>query len=521
MNFIKTINAEDVLQINPLVKDYWSQKLNDWKAPEKLDDFIQLARAKKNHYLNRSVLVEAFQHTYDLAGIPAPEVLMELQGENTFTITTGHQLNLFTGPAFFVIKIAQTIQLARALNAYQNEFKFIPVYWMASEDHDLEEIQKVHWFDGTCHWDKEDEDKLVGRYNLDDFEAQLNAPNHMLSRQLLKDLSFFYKQSKTLSEAHIKLVNHLFADTKELLILEPDQQRLKTLFMPVMEKELKDKVLEKQIQKTIKTFKKEYKIQVNPRSCHLFKIDEQNVRYRIDHEKDLEINGKTYALNEVLNDLKQNPQNYSPNALMRPLYQECILPNVGYIGGWAEVAYWLELEQVFEPLNIDRPILVPRKTFLFLSEEQHEKWSQLNSIHALFQSELENSNEEIAALIETNEHLFEQFKLDLEKAATPMNAPYLNIQENYIRNWEGIKVKFYKKIRQNLKNIEKLERRKLEGKRLKEQMLKSEIFPKGKLNERVFNWFELSLKAGDGNHLEDLLREIKPLNYKEIDIITY
>lgn len=523
MKKYSAINAEDAISVNPLVAAYWSQGFKSWNAPAELDDFIKQIKSKKNTFLNRKVLHQAFQDTYIKANMDCPENVDFLLKDNVYTITTGHQLNLFSGPAFFVIKIAQAIQLARALNAYQNEYHFVPVYWMASEDHDLEEIQSVNWFNGTCSWNRKDEGKVVGRLDLDDFDTLFSAPQDFLSQELLKELKFIYQNANTLAEAHIKVVQHLFKSEKDLLILDPDHKELKKQFVPVMKKELEHKWMLNKITATLDSFEKDYKVQVNPRSCHLFYINENNDRLRIDHDNEGEwmVDGEAWSHDFLLKRLNQFPENFSPNALMRPLYQECVLPNVAYIGGWAEVAYWLELEGIFAEGEIDRPLLIPRKTMVFLSKEQKNKWLQLNSLNSLFKNDLDRSNEDIAAVIAQNNSLFENFKEELDVAAEKMNEPYLNIQENYLHNWEGIKKKFYNKIRTNLKNIEKLERQKLQSKREKEQALKAEIFPKGKLNERVINWFELSLKSGEGDHVSFLIEEIEGLNFKEIDIIEY
>ena len=133
--------------------------------------------------------------------------------EDTFTVTTGHQLCLFTGPLYFLYKIISTINLTEELKVKYPKFNFIPVYWMATEDHDFEEIRSFKYNDENIRWES-DQNGEVGKFltsnlkpTLDKFSQLL--PNNINSNKLVKLFEESYIKSKDLSEATRKLVHEL------------------------------------------------------------------------------------------------------------------------------------------------------------------------------------------------------------------------------------------------------------------------------------------------------------------------
>ena len=113
--------------------------------------------------VNRTLLVEVLQDQYQ-GSDDAPQIA-SLAQPNTFTVTTGHQLNLFTGPLYVIFKILSTINLARQLKKAYPAYHFVPVYWMASEDHDWDEINHIHLFGKKIQWDT-DQKGPVGRFDI-------------------------------------------------------------------------------------------------------------------------------------------------------------------------------------------------------------------------------------------------------------------------------------------------------------------------------------------------------------------
>lgn len=386
----KTISLKQTNYFSSLMLDYIDQK-EDLKSfyhrfPT-FNAYIDQAKEKLPFYQHRSLLVKQLHaQMSDLELSKKQKKNLDLLAKtNTVTITTGHQLNLFTGPIFFFYKILQVIKQCKELNKAQDEINFVPVFWMATEDHDFEEINHFRFQDRVIHWEKT-HGGPVGQLTTDGLEEVFNSylsliPSGKKKEELKQLIEQSYLSSKTLTEATRKLVHLLFSHYG-LIMIDGDDQALKEVMVPIFEKELTNQTaFEKVNQQKEKLEQLHYTIQVNPREINLFYISNSLSRERIVFE-----NGKYYVLNtsvsftkeEILQELKQHPEKFSPNVILRPLYQETILPNVAYIGGGGELAYWLELKPMFDAYGQIFPLLVLRNSMLIRTKKQYHKQLALN-----------------------------------------------------------------------------------------------------------------------------------------------
>ncbi|PTT10540.1 bacillithiol biosynthesis cysteine-adding enzyme BshC, partial [Flavobacterium sp. HMWF030] len=334
-----------------LMQDYLDQKpelkslYNHFPTLENFEKQINEKQANFDNE-NRIPLVETLKKQYQNIEISdsTKQNIELLSLPNTFTITTGHQLNLFSGPLYFLYKIISTINLTKELKLKYPANNFVPIYWMATEDHDFEEINYFNFKGKKFRWNKESSGP-VGRLStggLDEFfeiySLELgSSTNANVLKNLFKDA---YLKHDNLADATRYLANNLFANYG-LVILDADDANLKRAFVPFIKEELEHQTSFKTVQKTIEQLSN-YTIQVNPREINLFYI-EDNLRERIIFENDKYYvnNTKTsFSKDEILKLLESNPEKFSPNVIMRPLYQEIILPNLCYIGGGGEIAYW-------------------------------------------------------------------------------------------------------------------------------------------------------------------------------------
>ncbi len=307
-----------------------------------------------------------------------------LKKSNTYTITTGHQLNVFTGPMYFLYKIVSTINLAKKLKENFPEENFVPVYWMATEDHDFEEINHLFLENKKVAWEVESSGP-VGRKSTQTIETVFEEFSSIIGNNKNADkLKSLFKKSyveqKTLTEATKYLVNELFGETG-LVIVDGDDKKLKSLLIPYVKKELLESYAVKSIQETNTFLEKHYRLQVTPREINFFYI-EDTVRERIVFEDGLyKVNNTEIAFTkeEILTELNKNPEKFSPNVIMRPLYQEVVLPNLSYIGGGGELAYWLQLKELFNSSNIPFPILMLRNSVLFTTEKLSKKLEKIGA----------------------------------------------------------------------------------------------------------------------------------------------
>ena len=308
--------------------------------------------------------------------------------KNSYTITTGHQLSLFTGPLFFIYKIIQVIKICDQLKNNYANYNFIPIFWMASEDHDFEEIKSFNLYEKTFSYDYNYKKYCTGKIKtlqMSSMHEELKIffegkPNQ---KALLDLFNKSYKKEKNLSCATRSLVYQLFKDYN-IIVLDPDDHRLKVYFKELALDELKNFSSHKIVNNTIKKIKNSYdkkiKIQVNPRILNLFYITKSE-RYRIEYkdgEYTLIGKNKTFKKDEFINHIESNPDCISPNVILRPLYQESILPNLAYVGGGSEISYWLELKDLFNFYKLPFPILAVRKSLLLISKRDFEKIDGLN-----------------------------------------------------------------------------------------------------------------------------------------------
>ena len=263
---VDCIDFEKTGQFSRIFLDYINQNhsLNDfYSAFPSLENMEALS---ENYTpVNREVLVQSLKNQYE--GFSVTEATSQninlLKEENTFTVTTGHQLNLASGPLFFVFKIITTINLAKELKAKYPNKNFVPVFWMASEDHDFEEINHFHLFGKKYEWNSE-QTGAVGRFSTEGISevlAQLPESIELLNKA--------YSQP-TLSKATRYLVNELFGE-QGLVILDADDIDLKKEFVSIAEKELFERKSEKTILATSEKLEAlDYKAQVHPREINLF-----------------------------------------------------------------------------------------------------------------------------------------------------------------------------------------------------------------------------------------------------------
>ncbi len=477
-------------------------------------------RIKANHKLDRGALVQTLKDQYKNLRISSgtSKNIDLLSDDTSFTITTGHQLNLFTGPLYFLYKIISAINLSKQLKSEFPIYDFVPIYWMATEDHDFEEIQFFNFKNNKVSWDRESSG-AVGRLNtdgleivLEDFTEQLgNSKNAKYIAGLFRKA---YLEQDNLTDATRFLANELFGD-HGLVILDADASELKRNFAPYIKDELLEQTSFKEITKTNTQFEKNYKIQVKPREINLFYLDKE-LRERIvleDGEYKIINTDLSFSVDEILQVLDCFPEKFSPNVLMRPLYEEVILPNLCYIGGGAEVTYWLELKRYFEKVEIPFPIVLLRNSALLISTKQMGKIKKLNvSVEEIFLKQNDLLNKKVKDISEIAIDFSSQ-KQQLQSMFVELEA----ISHCTDRSFLGAVKAQEKKQLNGLENLEKrlLKAQKRKYKEIVDRITKihKELFPQYILQERYDNFSEFYLDFGQ-ELISDLLDSLDPLELK-------
>ena len=332
----------------------------------------------KNFDLNkRRVLYQQIKKQYSNAKLKIPESFKSILDENTFTVTTGHQLCLFGGPQYFIHKISSVIKLAQDLNESHSEFNFLPVFWMASEDHDFEEIRKVKIYNKEVSV-KENSIGAVGKIDSQVFnEAIIELTEIFKNDKRANSIVDIFKEAFTLptwADSTRFWVNELFKETP-LLIIDGDDEILKEAFIPYMHKEITEQFSNAQVQlKNNELTTLGYNVQVFSRPINLFALgDSKRERITID-KSSFKMFEKVLNPNEMLKRINDFPENFSPNVILRPLYQEIILPNIAYLGGPSEISYWLQLKGVFDYSKVNFPVLLLRDSFGWIKRKDLDWW---------------------------------------------------------------------------------------------------------------------------------------------------
>lgn len=488
-----------------------------------LDGFRQLLQHKKNTG-KRSILTEVLNAQYEK--LPVKEVsnltrknLDLLNQENTFTVTTGHQLNIFTGPLYFIFKIVTAINLAKDLKAEFPDKNFVPVYWMASEDHDFAEInhtqiagKKVQWNEAISGATGRVSTKGI-RQALNEYKGVLGIEN--FAEELAGLIETAYSKQENLTDATRFLVNALFGKFG-LVIVDADDARLKQEFAPIIEEDIINQNSFKNISATNKKLEEVgVHIQVNPREISFFYLVKE-VRERIVFEENqykvlnTEI---AFSEEELKAEIAQHPERFSPNVVMRPLYQEVILPNIAYIGGGAEIVYWLELKANFDFYGIDFPILILRNSGLIVSKRAAEKIEKMGlTLTDFFQDTTTLKTNWIKANSQNQLQLKQEW-LELGQVFDKMKLQNSKIDPTLGPSTEAIKKRLEHAVFNLEKKLVKAEKRNYETRLNQIDQVKNELFPGGNLQERNENFGLFYVKHGP-KFIEQLIANFKPLDFK-------
>jgi bacillithiol biosynthesis cysteine-adding enzyme BshC len=513
-----------------LMIDYLDEKselkpfFNHFPKIENFKSQIEEKSSNFNRNGKREILVSELERQYQNFEVSTTTLnnIKLLNDTKTFTITTGHQLNLFTGPLYFLFKIVSTINLCKQLKKEYPENNFVPIYWMATEDHDFDEINYFNYQGKVFRWNRESTGPVGRLYTegldkvFDLFSKEIGTSNN--ANFLKKLFENTYLKHSNLADATRYLANELFQN-EGLVIIDGDSVALKKMFIPYVKKELLEQTSFKKVKETNELLK-DYFVQVNPREINLFYI-EDNLRERIIFENGIyKVNNTTTQFSEIeiIKELENHPEKFSPNVITRPLYQEVILPNLCYIGGGGEIAYWLELKSSFEENNITFPKLLLRNSVLLATKKQAEKadklelsWNDLfSNQRVLLDSKTKEFSEFVIDFSDQKEHLKKQFE-NLYTIANQTDKSFIGaVKAQEIKQLKGL---------DNLeKRLLKAEKRIHSEKLERIVSLQNELFPNQSLQERKANFSEFYLEFGN-KLIEELLTQLNPLS-QEFKIIT-
>lgn len=520
------IDYRETGSFSPVITDYLEQdpKLASFfNFPPTIEGFKQLIQQRSTNKINvnRQLLVEVLKQQY--SDIPVSDKVTQnvdfLLKDNTYTITTGHQLNIFTGPLYFIFKIVTAINLTKDLKKAMPEYNFVPVYWMATEDHDFAEINHTYLDGRKLSWDMpatgatgrlgtESMAKVVKEY-INNLGISVNAT------KLADIIETAYIKHPLLSDATRSLANALFGEYG-LVVIDADNKQLKQSFSPVIERELIEQNSFREINNSSSDLEKAgYQPGVNAREINFFYLEE-GLRERIvykDGKYSILNTNLSFSEEELRQEIRNNPEKFSPNVVLRPLYQELILPNLAYIGGGSEIAYWLQLKASFDFYNVSFPALILRNSALIADEAVDVKLHKSGLTFKDIFKDIEILKKEW--VLSHSEH-----DLTLNNEWKELQAIFEKIKERSSRidptlapSAEAVSARLHKALLNLEKKLVRAEKRNYSAALSQIEKIKAKLFPGGILQERKENFGLLYVRYGD-EFIPELMKHFKPLDFK-------
>ncbi len=478
----------DYLNGNSFLKNFYTH-------PVSFEGIESAIKNRETFNTDRTLLSEVLEKQYVSLSVPVAlkKNLSSLKDKNTFTVTTAHQPAIFTGNLYFVYKIIHVIKIAETLSARYPGKNFVPVYYMGSEDADINELGHIYLNNEKIVWDAR-QTGSVGRMSTSGLEKIIERiegefGGFPFGPELVSLLRNCYSDGDTIQQATLKLITHLFGQYG-LVVLIPDSSDLKSRMKSVFTDDLLNHTPFKLTRKNIENLSAQYDVQANPREINLFYLKD-DIRERIEKTEDHYQVHKTnirFTQAEILQELEKFPERFSPNVILRGLFQETILPDIAFIGGGGETAYWLELKPLFDHYKVPYPVLILRNSFLIINK----KWKAKIDKAGLSEKTIFLPEEK---LVETQVRLDSQNQLSLEKQIESQRQFYSSLKEisgaidkTLVQHVNSLEMQSLNKLEELEKKMIRAEKKNHAGVQMKIHEIHSALFPLENLQERIDNF---------------------------------
>ncbi|MBX2845093.1 MAG: bacillithiol biosynthesis cysteine-adding enzyme BshC [Saprospiraceae bacterium] len=518
---------EQVLSLQPVVRAYLNESE---KASELVSDFLSVdaigrqIERKQSSTIHRPLLVDVLKRQY--AGFVGEEVfnnIHKLAEANCFTLVTAHQPNLMGGPLYFIQKAVSAIKAAALCAAEYPNHQFVPVYWLGSEDHDFEELNHFHAFGQSFRW-SDQQGGAVGRYSVNSLETMLaQVVQHLgsgIHAEALKNLlQKAYQPGNTMAQAN-KIILHELLGQYGLVVIDGDDVDLKRLMIPFFQADIENNTVATAIQPSLNFIHQEFgHSQAHARAINIFYLTNKH-RGRIEATADGRFavlgSEKLFSKEALLQELEAHPERFSPNVMLRPVMQEVCLPNLMYIGGGGESAYWLQLKAVFDAFLVPFPLIAVRDTAVYIDSKTKKK---LDKVGLTVEQALQPYDQLVKAYVQS--HTEKQLELSpiKQRLQTLMNEMQDMAKDVDIT----LKASAAAEAHRMQKSISNLEKKMLRAEKRNHdeaiqqiKAIQEQIFPKGKLQERYLNFMDYYLAYG--KHWIDWMMENFNLFDKQIKV---
>ncbi|MEO8513777.1 MAG: bacillithiol biosynthesis cysteine-adding enzyme BshC [Ignavibacteria bacterium] len=547
-----TVEFNKLPNFNNLYLDYISSGEEDYKklAPffnshfrENEDIFKVIDEKVHNYntsrYFDKNVLIDILKRqnvTFGGDEHTAANIEM-LVSENTFAVVTGQQMGLYTGPMYTILKTISTVKLAKELKERFPQFNFVPVFWLESEDHDIDEANHTYLIDkqnelvrvGFDAENTNDEDggprKSSPPVGGIEFGELINSINEQL-RSTMIDTDFKdkimnmvtrnYREGNNYKTAFAGLMNEIFKGYG-VIFIDPSEHEIKRLLIPVFEKELTSspKLCETIITQSAE-LEKNYDLQVKPKVINMFFLHNNNrllIEPRDGGKFALKNSKRRFENEEMLNTLNENPELFSPNVVLRPICQDYLLPTVAYIGGPGEISYFAQFKPAYKHYDITMPVIYPRVSVSIIEGKIAKFMNNFNVKledifhHSFLVSKVVDKLSEVKVEDEISKYLDDLNKIfyDMRNMTVKVDQTLLNVVDN-------IKEKTKQNIEQFKSKLINSQAKKSETTTTQIDKVTNNIYPNNNLQEREINILYFMNKY-DEAFIKKLFHEIDVTNF--------
>jgi bacillithiol biosynthesis cysteine-adding enzyme BshC len=501
-------------------------------------DLLEAVAQVKGYSYHRPELVEILRRQNQRfgCGTKTLDTIDSLGEEKSFVIVTGQQAGLLTGPLLTIYKTLTVLKMAEQLSQ-KHEYRFIPVFWVVSDDHDFEEVNHVYGIDGENTIRKieyatfaKQEGRSIGKILLDEgFEQFFDECVHSLrdtefKASILDMVREAYVEGQSLSDGFCRLMAKLFREYG-LVIVDPLDPELMRFAVPIYEQEITgphrstSAVLQTNERLTERGYHQQ--VHVRPGYLNLFlETDGQRRSLSMDGET-FQAGGKTYAAEDMLHRARESPQLISPGVILRPVVRSHLLPTVAYVGGPAEISYHAQIQKVYEGFGVPPPVVYPRVHVTLVEKKIRRILEKLNIVPV----ELFKDTEAVITktiegrLPETCQAVFQNAQDEAARIFTHIRDAVVPIDGSL----EDLITRSQSKFMHEIGRIEKkaVQAKKKSEKIVVQQIRKSSdhLFPKSSLQERVFNIVPFLVLYGPGliRRLYDII-DVNMTDHQLIDI---
>lgn len=378
------INFSDIPGHQNLFLDYLHEFENverfyerNFSMQETYGDFLKLLSQSERPHRNRLADIISRQYS-DQKPSKQTQSNIELLGSNkTIAVVTGQQLGILGGPLYTIYKTITAIKLCNFLKEKFDEYQFVPIFWLEGDDHDYDEVRISNILNNdnkllTVKYEDGLEDEvnrgsvaeLKFNENLNKVFAELQngLRETEFKNSILDFYKSFYSVNKTFMESFRELMISLF-DDYGLIVFNPVHPEIKQLLKPIFSQEITNYMNQTGfLVERSAELEELYHAQVKVKPINLFFM-ENNERLLIEPvEKEFRLKGKRkkFTQEELLAQLENSPEKFSPNVLLRPICQDFLFPTAFYIGGPGEISYFAQISPLYKIYNLLQPYIYPR-----------------------------------------------------------------------------------------------------------------------------------------------------------------